>query len=82
MLSKFANQWNQSTRTTLYSEYRPESMAMRSSFQYTRRNFSPQALLHENDPNGGLAEASAAEVRHMQSEDPASEADPHSAGCK
>jgi len=41
-----------------------------------------QTLLRQDDTNGGVAEAVAAEMRDMQSEDPAAEADSHPARRK
>lgn len=38
-----------------------------------------QALLRQDDTNGGVSEAFAAEMRYMQSEDSTVEADSHSA---
>lgn len=41
-----------------------------------------QALLRQDDTNGGLAEAFTLEMRHMQSKDPTSEANPYPSGRK
>lgn len=38
-----------------------------------------QALLRQDDTNGGVSEALAAEMRYMQSEDSTVESDSHSA---